>query len=526
MRATYLWFSLALVSCTADTAVLPGGDSGRDARPDDAAPGDATPADARPRDGAPEDVEGRDAEPRDAELRDADPSDEGLRDAGPPAECRLPTIPNSPLCGPAACGNGVIDRCEQCNVCSRRPAPDLDAGTAGAPFIPPPTDGGCCALVQEECDGVSLGNTCTSLGWAGGRVSCNGFCSINQGECTSCAVSGATCRDGDVDGRDPIAMDAVTDASGTHLIVAWVTSGATSARRGGLHLADYGPSLSTPRVSPCVGPIDATDIAITTLDGALLLAIGQPQGILIATYDGATQTWMDRQTIPGAYQPHFARGRTDRAVLTYGSSGSGLMARALNAQGASRWTTAVLTDVVEPEFTSAVFVGDAVLIAARSGSFGVSAVQISAGGQLGLAQALDTRETEYPQLAAIEGDTVAATWTRFGTGEVVWATLNSIGQPSSAVTRVSGLPVDFNSTPMVAANGRIHALLGGYTGTTGLANRLALTELTAPGTPPVEVARAAMGLRDHRILTVGSSIVMAWIAPGIWGRVGVAALPR
>lgn len=510
MRATYLWFSLALASCTADTAVLPG-DSDRDARP-----ADATPADARP----------QDSEPQDAARSDADPFDEGPRDAGPVAECRLATIPSPPLCGPAVCGNGVIDSCEQCNICPGRPAPDLDAGTAGAPFIPPPGDGGCCALVQEECDGVLLGATCPSLGWAGGRVSCNGSCSLNQGECTSCAASGAACRDWDVDGRDPIAMDAVTDAGGTHLIVAWVTSGATSARRGGLHLADYGPTLSTPRVSPCVGPSDATDIAIATIDGTLLLAIGQPQGILIATYDAATETWTDRQTIPGAYQPRFARGRTDRAVLTYGSGGSGLIARALSAQGASQWTTAVLTDVVEPEFTSAVFVGDAVLIAARSGSFGVSAVQISARGQLGLVQALDTRETEYPQLAAIEGDTVAATWTRFGSGEVVWTTLNSIGQPNSAATRVSGLPVDFNTTPMAVANGRVHALLGGYTGTTGLAHRLALTELTTPGAPQLEVARAAMGLRDYRILTVGSSIVMAWIAPGIWGRVGVAAIPR
>lgn len=111
------------------------------------------------------------------------------------------------------CGNGTIDAGENCDgtnlngqTCVSR---GFDGGTLSCAScaykdvqcnnIPPsgPSCGNGSIGAAETCDGANLGGeTCTTLGFSSGTLSCNPFCSFSTINCANSAPAPATCGNG------------------------------------------------------------------------------------------------------------------------------------------------------------------------------------------------------------------------------------------------------------------------------------------------------------------------------------------
>jgi hypothetical protein len=124
----------------------------------------------------------------------------------------------------AGCGNGLVERGEECDGEGSCPA--------GAICVPPglPDECSCtadtCGVVAgvqpgEECDGADLGGaSCTSLGFLGGVLGCDPECRFDVGGCRR-AICGngavepdESCDPGGIDGAPPAFGDATCETLG------------------------------------------------------------------------------------------------------------------------------------------------------------------------------------------------------------------------------------------------------------------------------------------------------------------------
>jgi hypothetical protein len=132
--------------------------------------------------------------------------DAGVDGGGPPLDAGLDSAVDSgpsPDGGPGTCGNGAIDGTEQCDPSSTPPIPGgatcaivtACSRAAGTLSCSPAClyDTSACTdtcpdgILQmcEECDGTNLnGESCASLGFAGGTLSCTAvFCGFDTSGC-------------------------------------------------------------------------------------------------------------------------------------------------------------------------------------------------------------------------------------------------------------------------------------------------------------------------------------------------------
>jgi hypothetical protein len=408
----------------------------------------------------------------------------------------------------------------QCNPCGRG-GPGIDAGP------PPPWDAGvCCTEVTETCDGADLGGvTCTSLGYRGGTLGCDGNCGHDTGTCDACADPEArgVCQSAVV--RSLNAQDLALAVNGDRIALAWV-EGATHV---GVALLDRG--LNVLRSTPCAGFAGARRVALTATRVGFLLAVENAGGVRLnpLTLDGTLGA--QGATIPDGRTPLLAPGPSGDALLVYTSSGAAVRAVRATPEGAVTRTQATLfTDVTEPEYGSATLAGDGWLVAMRVR--GVEVVRVGLDLSVGAPQRPAGEDTEYPQVVG-SGARAALTWSSFGgaTIAVHIAELSPAGALAGPVrTFVSPLSATryFNVAPVAAVGDDLAVLLGTHTGRTGASGRLDLVRENALPlmrvTTPHPVTRSPEAATHYRVAALESTAVVAWIGEGTPRRIGLARL--
>ncbi|MFO0626931.1 MAG: hypothetical protein U0325_15070 [Polyangiales bacterium] len=326
------------------------------------------------------------------------PRDVSAEDAG---ACQVAPPPRSSVCPATTCGNGMRDRCMQCNPCGRG-GPGIDAGP------PPPWDAGvCCTEATEACDGMDLGGaTCASLGYRGGTLRCDDACGHDTRVCDACADPGTrgVCRNAPV--RSDDAQDVALAVRGDRIALAWV-EGSTHL---GVALLDG--SLNVLRSTPCAGFAGARRVALTTTSAGFLLAVETARGVHLnpLTSDGTLAA--QGSTIADGRAPLLAPGPSGDALLVYTTTSATTRAVRATPEGAVTRTQATLfNNVTEPEYGSATFAGDGWLVAMRVR--GVEVVRVGLDLIVGATQRPVGDDTEYPQVVW-SGTRAALTWSSFG----------------------------------------------------------------------------------------------------------------
>lgn len=445
------------------------------------------------------------------------PGDVPVDDAG---VCRVEPPARSAVCPATTCGNGVRDRCMQCNPCGRG-GPGIDAGP------PPPWDAGvCCVEVTEACDGADLGaGTCASLGYRGGTLGCDSTCGHDTRACDACADPEARGICGRAAVSSLNAQDLALAVSGDRVALAWV-EGSTHV---GVALLDR--ALNVVRSTPCAGFAGARRVALTATRGGFLLAVEVAGGVRLnpLTLDGTLGA--QGATITDGYAPLLAPGPAGDALLVYTDDGATTRAVRATPEGAVTRTQATLfTGVTEPEYGSATRAGDGWLVAMRVR--GVEVVRVGLDLSVGATQRPAGSDTEYPQVVG-SGSRAAMTWSSFGgaTIAVQIAELTPTGALAGPV-RTFASPVSatryFNVAPVAAVGEDLAVLLGTHTGRTGASGRLDLLRENAlplmRATTPRPVTQSPEAATHYRVAALESTAVVAWIGEGTPRRIGLARL--
>lgn len=198
---------------------------------------------------------------------------QGITRSGPPpvTPTRMcgPAAPTPPRAGsgrpdgvpPSLCGNGRRDTVAGPTICA-----PCAYGAEHCPCSP--------TSETETCDGRDLGGqTCTSLGFAGGTLRCRD-CTLDTSGCDSCARSPEVeCRTHVVPAVSPSSLALAVAATGDRAAVSWrerPTTGAAAACDG--RALVIGPSLQP------LGAVQSFSAAAGDLSGGPIAALVSPGG--------------------------------------------------------------------------------------------------------------------------------------------------------------------------------------------------------------------------------------------------------
>jgi hypothetical protein len=423
----------------------------------------------------------------------------------------------SPLCGAALCGNGKIDTCDvSFGMCGGQGGgggpPDFDAGG---------DDGGCAIIQSESCDGHDFGGkSCKSLGFSGGTLACNAGCGYDVSGCDHCGTGAMIASCGNANVKATGASALALAASGANLGLAWVTG---TAGKGGLHVAVLASDLSVVAEADCLGVSDVGAVAIAATPSGWLVAAETPSGIELIPLTATGAMSGAVQVLPGATSPILAGNPSGGPLLVWVTSGSSDQGNVslLGADGTVMSTTAAFTQVVEPQYGSAVYVGDGFLVALRA-SLGATVIHVGLDGSLGTPHSLGD-ETEYPKVAwtGSEGRVVYADFSAQGKLEL--QRLDATGALIGSPTKVGGVPAYYDPAPVATSGSDSVVLLPGYTGGTGIASHLDVTRVAQGGTQvyaPYVLAKAGSvdALSAYVMVPTGQGAVVAWLAgEAAWG---------
>lgn len=430
-----------------------------------------------------------------------------------PIPVTLPA-PGEAACGDA-CGNGTVDSCDICppgavpSEAALRVAPcDPAIAPAGLPCVPTPV----CTRVSEQCDGAPpLGQTCEAIGFSGGTLGCGATCNRDESACDSCPdderVVACDDRVLGIEGATVVALATQGDAIG----LAW------SSPSTGTAFGVFDSDLAS--VSPSTGVTGATSV----------LGVGTlPEGYLVA----ANSSVVVLDSMGGLVSERVATGMTAAFVSTGSESplvvwtvGVGAVATLLDESGAEVWQTQLSDDVIELSYGSAVATEGGFLVALRTSANGVEVMRLDAAtGEVTDVSAPGGSSTEYPQLAS-DGTSARAVWADFsGSPAVHFAALDARGARVGDPVVLGGSPDYFNRSPLALHGDDAMVLFGGYTGATGQGQALHVRRVDAAGATvygDVRVQHDANFVSWPRIAPLGEQFVLAWVAGGLPGRVGL-----
>jgi hypothetical protein len=423
-------------------------------------------------------------------------------------------------CDLSLCGNGVIDSCMFCDPTGAGGGP---LGGGGPPPPGPMGGGGFCSTSIEPCDGANVGGvTCTGLGYFSGGVGCTTGCALDDSACEACGPLSGELPGCNANATPGNALRVALAATDDTIALAWSDASIADNLprvRITLFSADLTPLMTT---AP-FGPPGTVRVAIVpSTIGWLVAAESSKQVIEVHAVDPSGVTQL-AASVDG-YDPMFG-ARTDGPLLAWIDGSSQQRVAFLSPTG-------VVTDapvkafgsVVEPEFGSVVFAGDAFLVSTRL--FGASVFRVGLDGTVGNPKGPVGNDTEYPQIAFVAGET-RMTYADFGVNPVGvrHVRLDPVtGAALSAPTVVANSPEEYNVAPLVPdeASGGVIGVFSGYTGGTGVGSHVDVRKLDANGstTSIVHVAKSK-GVRSYRIARRGTEIVVAWMAADC-GRVGIA----
>jgi hypothetical protein len=438
-----------------------------------------------------------------------------VTDASVEAGACAASVAPAPVCG-GLCGNGVVDSCQgQCGPCP-------GGGSGG----PPVWDGGnCCTTVSESCDGTNLGGTtCVSLGFNGGTLACNGGCTFDTTGCNHCGSDPHVLGCGNAAGAADVTSLALA-ASDSAIGLAWA-AGPQGQR--GLHVSILAPDLSVTAQVGCLGTDDVAAVAIAATPAGWLVAAQIPAGVAIYPLRADGTPVGSASILPGAGTPIFAQQPGGGPLLVWVTGQSGAFATFLDAAGGVGAAVPLFggSPITEPQYGSAVYVGDGFLVALRT-SNGASVVHLALDGTLGASHSVGA-ETEYPQLAWT-GSEARVTYGNFGgTAAVDLLRLDATGAPIGSAVTAGSTPQYYDPAPIVGAQGDSVVLLPGYTGGTGIASHVDVGRFAADGHAVYSAYVLGQGgvdrISQYRLAVRGDDVVAAWLSGGNWVS-GTSAFP-
>jgi hypothetical protein len=429
------------------------------------------------------------------------------------------SYPGTP-CDASLCGNGMIDTCTYCDPTGAGGGP---LGGGGPPPPGPMGGGGFCSTSTEPCDGTNVGGaTCTSLGYFAGAVACSAACAIDDGGCESCAPPSATVPACTATATPGNALRVALAATADTIALAWTDASIADTKprtRITLFSSDLAPLMTT---AP-FGPPGAIRVAIVpTSIGWLVAAEGSMPSIEVHAVDPSGVTQL-AATVPAAFDPMLA-ARPEGPLLAWIDTSSQPRVSLLAPTGvAVTAPTGPSLVVAEPEYGSAVFAGDAFVVATRGS--GASIFRVGLDGAVSPAKSPVGGSTEYPQIALVGGE-LRMTYADFGANPVGvrHVRLDPTGAKLSPPTVVANAPEEYNVAPLVPdeVDGGVFGVFSGYTGGTGIGSHVDVRRLDASGatTSLVHVAKSP-SVRSYRIVRRGPEIIVAWMGAGC-GRVGLA----
>lgn len=430
-------------------------------------------------------------------------SDTGEPDGPWPRPCFAPHGGSVCMGDGGVCGDGVLQSCEVCG--GTKDEGGIDDGAADGA-----SDTSECEIHTEPCDGEELGGeTCSSIGYTGGPLACDGACTFDVRECESCLASPqvAYCRQPRVEATRASELELATD--GETIAAAWLGEDT-------LGFARFDADLELLDTTSCMDPGDGSSLALARVPGGWLLAVGgvgdHPQLVLqLLADDGATPETV--RTIADATRPVLVQRDDGWPVLVYdrtdfaASFATDVVAEQLADDGTAAWQAEVGTAMWADD-SSAALSGTGVLVAVRSteGDEDSLVVPIDGDGTVGTPQPL---AGAFHLELATTALGAAGLWRN--ADEWLWGRFDGAGALASGEVFVG--PRDPTTATqqslVVAAGGRSFAAV-----TQGMRTELEGVHIDDDGSTVVEPYTLA--IEPHEItdvagVAVGDALVVGWI---------------
>jgi hypothetical protein len=377
--------------------------------------------------------------------------------------------------------------------------------------------GTCCQTVTESCDGTNLGaSTCATLGFSGGTLACNAGCTFDTSGCNHCGSDSHVVACSNVAGATDSSSLALA-ASDTAVAVAWV---AGPQAQGGLHVSILAADLSVTAQVGCLGADDVQAVAIAATPSGWIVAAQTAAGVALYPLRADGTPVGSANVVAGAATPILAQRPGGGPLLVWVTKQSNAFAALLD-EGAGVGTAVPLFgggSITEPQYGSAVYVGDGFLVALRTNN-GASVAHLSLDGTLGASHSVGA-DTEYPQLAWT-GSEARVTFGSFGgTAAVDLVRLDATGAAIGAPVVVGSTPQYYDPAPVVSVRGDSVVLLPGYTGGTAVASHVDVGRFGSDGQAVYPAYVLGLGGTDritqYRLAVRGSDVVAAWISGSNW----------
>lgn len=313
---------------------------------------------------------------------------------------------------------------------------------------------------------------------------------------------------------------------GRTIAVAWVTSGnswlqsAGTFGAGTAHIAWFDADLrrrGEARLDVSPGAVDV-DLAATS-DG-WVVAVQTEQGVeLQRLADDGTRAG-PRTTLAGAWTPGITTTPTGDVLVVHTAERGGRfpqIASLVDRRGAVAWASEVFDGSIEPNFGGQVYTDGGGFLVGRRDNTGVAVARVEPDGAVS-ARRVVAASTEYPSLiwCGAEGRLV---WTDFDKLKIRSTALDRAGNAQGPEHVLGGTPEYFNHSPALCDGAGALVLLGGYTGGTGVSNRLDLTRVDRErGAQPGAIRVLADGdhtAYDPRLTRLDDRrVAVAWISLG------------
>jgi hypothetical protein len=415
-----------------------------------------------------------------------------------PAAC-TPVVIGSVCQGDGGvCGDGVLQSCEVCGG-TKDEGGDTDTS--------PPQ----CEITSEPCDAENLdGQTCSSLGFAGGDLTCDEWCGFDIRDCGSCLASPQVieCRQPRVDVVSVHDLELATD--GETIAAAWIGDRLLSFAR----FDDQFEPLGT---TPCIELDDGHRLALARVPDGWWVAVGgtgENPAVVLHRFADDGMLAQTLRTIADATNPIFVQRPDGWPLLIYehtdfaAAFSTEVVAEQLEDDGAAAWQTSLGTAFWQDQ-TSAAASGDGTLVAVRSteGTEDTLVIPLAADGTIGAGQIVDGA---YGLELATTADGVAGVWR--GPDGWVWGRFDGAGSLVTAEVTVG--PHDpttaTQESVVVGTGGRSIAAV-----TQSQRTELEAVHIADDGSTAVDAYTVAIEpteLNEIEGIAFGEDVVLGWIS--------------
>lgn len=378
------------------------------------------------------------------------PSSSGAPDpqvtVAPGASCPLGVggvVPAVPAGGcPGLCGNGRIDTCVTESAC---PGPSCQR-----------------FMSSDVCDGaVPAGQSCASLGFAGGTLACSKACGLDTAPCAACVQDSRIARCVRLTGVHAQAF--ALASKNDEVALAWLERQPEGGGELRARFALLSAELEIKQLGDCFGVAAWTSIALapTPSGWAVALDNNATSGSAVGFYllDELGRPAADPQPlIPGASRPTLAARPTGGPLLLYGNTAS-----LRDEKGVELWRREVQPGTVE--WPTAVYTGDGFLWAGRVGSKrAVTVARLELDGTVSAAGEPVAGDQSAPALVWTDsgaGLVWSGGWARLDrTGALLGAPVALDGAIPGAVSAGDGTIVLMHAEEIAPMNPRGHLRLG------------------------------------------------------------------